>query len=56
MRTKIEATWIVGNTRGQHTLLRDAELVFEGNRIVHVGKGFDGYRDALALLNERRPA
>ena len=25
-----------------HTLLRDGELVFEGNRIVHVGKGFEG--------------
>ena len=47
MRTKIEATWIVGHTRGQHTLLRDAELVFEGNRIVHVGKGFEGRVDRV---------
>jgi 5-methylthioadenosine/S-adenosylhomocysteine deaminase len=45
MRTKIEATWIVGHTKGQHTLIRDGEVVFEDNRIVHVGTGFDGRVD-----------
>src|SRR6476619_8295676 len=45
MRTKIEATWIGGYARGHHTLLRDAELVFEGSRIAHVGKGFEGHVD-----------
>src|SRR2546423_3859985 len=45
MRTKIEATWIVGYARGHHTLLRDAELVFEDGRIIHVGKGFEGHID-----------
>ena len=47
MRTKIEATWIVGYARGHHALLRDAELVFEGNRIAHVGKGFEGHVDQV---------
>ena len=47
MRTKIEATWIVGYARGHHTLLRDAELVFEGDRIVHLGKGFEGRVDRV---------
>src|ERR1700751_1611921 len=47
MPTKIEATWIVGYARGHHTLLRDAELVFEGNRIAHVGKGFEGHVDRV---------
>src|SRR5215469_11327098 len=47
MRTKIEATWIVGHERGQHTLIRDGELVFEGNRILHVGKAFEGKVDRV---------
>jgi len=47
MRTKIEATWIVGHERGQHTLLRDAEVVFDGNRILHVGRGFEGRVDRV---------
>ena len=45
MRTKIAATWIVAHERGTHALLRDGELVFEGNRIIHVGRGFDGHVD-----------
>src|SRR5499427_8984115 len=47
MRTKIEATWIVGHERGHHTLIRDGELVFEGNKILHVGKGFHGKVDKV---------
>src|SRR5258705_1181123 len=47
MRTKIEATWIVGCERGHHTLIRDGELVFEGTRILHVGKGFEGRVDRI---------
>ena len=45
MRTKIAATWIVGHDRGEHTLLRDGELVYEDSRIVFVGKGFAGEVD-----------
>ena len=47
MRTKIEATWIVGHERGHHTLIRDGELVFEGNKILHVGKAFEGKVDRV---------
>src|SRR5258707_4443201 len=47
MRSKIEATWVVGYERGHHTLVRDGEVVFEGNRIVHVGKGFEGKVDRI---------
>ena len=47
MRTKIEATWIVGYARGHHTLIRDGELVFEGNKILHVGKAFEGKVDRV---------
>jgi 5-methylthioadenosine/S-adenosylhomocysteine deaminase len=45
MRTKIAATWIVGHSKGRHALIRDGEVVFEGNRIVHVGAGFEGSVD-----------
>ena len=31
MRTKIAATWIVAHERGKHVLIRDGEVVFEGN-------------------------
>jgi cytosine/adenosine deaminase-related metal-dependent hydrolase len=47
MRTKIEATWIVAHERGQHALIRDGELVYEDNKILHVGKGFDGRIDKV---------
>jgi cytosine/adenosine deaminase-related metal-dependent hydrolase len=45
MRTKIEATWIVGHENGEHRLIRDGVLVYEGNKIVHVGTSFDGRVD-----------
>src|SRR5258708_23309889 len=47
MRSKIEATWGVGYERGPRTLVRDGEVVFEGNRIVHVGKRFEGRVDRI---------
>jgi 5-methylthioadenosine/S-adenosylhomocysteine deaminase len=47
MRSKIEATWIVAHERGQHALLRDGELVYEDNKILHVGKGFEGRIDKV---------
>ena len=45
MRTKIAATWIVAHERGKHALMRDGEVVFEGNKVLHVGKGFEGRVD-----------
>jgi 5-methylthioadenosine/S-adenosylhomocysteine deaminase len=45
MRTRIAATWIVAYERGKHALFRDGEVVFEGNRIIYVGKAFDGHVD-----------
>ncbi len=45
MRTKITAGWLVGHEQGAHTLIRDGEIVFEGNRIIHVGKSFGGQVD-----------
>jgi len=46
MRTLIQASWIVGHKAGRHRLIKDGVVVYEGNRIVHVGKTFDGSADA----------
>src|SRR5437016_12124689 len=47
MRIKIEATWIVGYERGHHAFVRDGPLVLEVNRILYVGKGFEGRVDQV---------
>jgi cytosine/adenosine deaminase-related metal-dependent hydrolase len=47
MRTKIEATWIVGYENGGHRLLRDGVLVYEGSKILHLGRDFDGAVDKV---------
>jgi cytosine/adenosine deaminase-related metal-dependent hydrolase len=41
-RTAIDAGWIVAHDGRDHRLLRDGVVVFEGDRILHVGKGFSG--------------
>ena len=46
MRTSIKASWIVGHEAGHHRLIRDGVVVYEGNRIIHVGKTFDGPFDS----------
>lgn len=38
----ITARWVVGHQDGRHRLLRDGEVVFDGNRITHVGFGYRG--------------
>ncbi len=45
MRTAVKASWIVGHASGTHTLIRDGVLVYEGNKIIHVGQSFDGETD-----------
>ena len=45
MRTLIRGGWIVGHEGGRHRLIRDGVVVYEGNRILHVGKTFDGRTD-----------
>src|SRR5262245_65174966 len=47
MRNNSEATWIVGHVREHHMLMRDGELVFEGNKLLHVGKEFEGKVDRI---------
>src|SRR2546421_17146 len=53
MRTAINATWIVGHAGGAHTLIRDGTLVYEGNRIIHVGHRFDGPVDRTIEARDR---
>jgi len=53
MRTAIKASWIVGHAEGAHTLIRDGVVVYEDNRIVHVGKNFDGHVDRTIEAKDR---
>ena len=46
MRTIIRGGWVVAFNGNTHTLIRNGALVYEGNRIVHVGHSFDGPFDA----------
>src|ERR1700709_1444932 len=46
-RTKIVGGTIVAYRDGSHRLLRDGVLVFEGPRIVHIGKTYDGPSDRV---------
>ncbi|MBV8168810.1 MAG: amidohydrolase family protein [Alphaproteobacteria bacterium] len=45
MRTKVSCEWLVGHDNGRHVLWRDAELVYEDDRIIFVGKRFEGTAD-----------
>lgn len=45
MRTRIRGGWVVGYKDDHHTLIRDGEIVYEGDRIIHVGRAFDGEVD-----------
>ncbi|HEV8472789.1 MAG TPA: chlorohydrolase family protein [Methylomirabilota bacterium] len=45
MRTLVRGGWIVGFERGTHVLYRDGVVVFEGDRILHVGPAFEGAVD-----------
>ncbi|HEV8437660.1 MAG TPA: chlorohydrolase family protein [Methylomirabilota bacterium] len=45
MRTLIQGGWVVGFGGLTHNLLRDGVVVYEDDRIVHVGPTFDGRVD-----------
>ncbi|MGA3228304.1 MAG: amidohydrolase family protein, partial [Acidobacteriaceae bacterium] len=53
MRTKITCGWLVGHDSRGHVLLRDADLVFEGNTILFVGENFTGDVDTVIDAAER---
>ncbi|MCA1646462.1 MAG: amidohydrolase family protein [Chloroflexi bacterium] len=45
MRTLIQGGWIVGFDGGSHRLFQNGALVYEHDRILHVGQRFDGHAD-----------
>jgi cytosine/adenosine deaminase-related metal-dependent hydrolase len=46
MRTLVRGGWVVGFAEPTHTLVPDGVVVYEDDRIIHVGRGFDGRVDA----------
>jgi cytosine/adenosine deaminase-related metal-dependent hydrolase len=44
-RTLVRGGWVVGFGGRTHTLIRDGVVVFEGDRILHVGARFEGRVD-----------
>lgn len=40
--TLVSGRWVVGHRGGRHVLVPSGEVVFEGNTIVFVGRGFEG--------------
>jgi hypothetical protein len=45
MRTLIKARYVVGFQNGGHALLENGHVLIEGDRIMHVGRGWDGQAD-----------
>jgi 5-methylthioadenosine/S-adenosylhomocysteine deaminase len=46
MKTLVRGGWVVGFANGTHTLVPDGVVVYEGDRVVHAGRRFDGRADA----------
>jgi cytosine/adenosine deaminase-related metal-dependent hydrolase len=44
-RHRMRCTWLVAHDGSGHTLWKDADLVWEGDRILHAGPAFDGAVD-----------
>src|SRR5215212_11507761 len=45
MRTLVQGGWVVGFNGQSHELIRDGVVVYEDDRIVHVGGRFEGQAD-----------
>jgi len=45
MRTLIQGGWVVGYSGGGHELIPNGCVVFEDDRVIHVGRQFDGAVD-----------
>ena len=46
-RTLIKGRWVVGYDGQQHRLIDDRVVVYENDRVVHVGKSYDGTADEV---------
>lgn len=51
-RTRIRARWVVASDGDDHHLLERGEVVYEGNRIVFAGHGYDGPLDQTIEAGE----
>jgi len=47
MRKLIRGSWVVGYDGREHRLIEDGVVVYEDDRVVHVGKGYDGEADEV---------
>jgi cytosine/adenosine deaminase-related metal-dependent hydrolase len=47
MRTRVNASFIIGWDGESHRILTDGVVVYEGNNIVHVGKSYGGQADEV---------
>ena len=45
MKTLVRGGWVVGFANGTHTLVPDGVVVYEDDRILHVGRRYDGRAD-----------
>lgn len=52
MKTRLKAKWIIGFDGKRHVYLHDAELVYEGDSIIYVGKAFEGDCDKTVDYGE----
>ena len=46
-RTLVRGRWVVGYDGREHRLIEDGVVVYEDDRIVHVGKSYDGHADEV---------
>ena len=46
-RTLIKASWVVGYDGHQHRLIDNGVVAYENDRVVHVGKSYDGEADEV---------
>src|SRR2546423_11137192 len=53
MRTLIQGGWVVGYDGRGHELIPNGAVVFEDNRVLHVGRGFEGAVDRVIDAREK---
>ncbi|MEV0320243.1 chlorohydrolase family protein [Streptomyces sp. NPDC050658] len=53
MRTRWRAAHVLAHQSGRHALLRDGEVVWDDDTIVHVGRGWTGHVDRDVDLGDR---
>lgn len=53
MRTLVKGSWVVGFDGEEHRIIRDGVVVYEDDRIVHVGKSYDGRSDDVVEARGR---